>query len=152
MVQDTPAEPGPPLPSAFAEVPDRGEVTGDTPRRTFRFNSMMMSHTINGRTFELARVDERVPINRTEVWSFVNESQLPHPVHVHAGQFRVLARRGGRGRVLPWETGLKDTVLTLPGETVDVAVRFVYPGLFLLHCHNLEHEDMGMMMNFQVVE
>jgi FtsP/CotA-like multicopper oxidase with cupredoxin domain len=152
-VQDTSPEPGHPLPKAFGAVPSRGDVTADTPRRTFRFNSQMMrgmSHTINGRTFELLRVDERVPLNRTEIWSFVNESQLPHPVHVHAGQFRVLARTGGRGRVLPWETGLKDTVLTLPGETVDVAVRFVYPGLYLLHCHNLEHEDMGMMLNFQV--
>jgi FtsP/CotA-like multicopper oxidase with cupredoxin domain len=53
---------------------------------------------------------------------------------------------------MPWETGLKDTVLTLPGEQVDVAVRFFYPGVFLLHCHNLEHEDMGMMINYEVTE
>ncbi|MDH3422834.1 MAG: multicopper oxidase domain-containing protein, partial [Gemmatimonadota bacterium] len=79
------------------------------------------------------------------------ESELPHPVHVHAGQFRVLSRTGGRARVMAWETGLKDTVLTMPGERVDVAVRFVHEGLFLLHCHNLEHEDMNMMLNFEVV-
>jgi FtsP/CotA-like multicopper oxidase with cupredoxin domain len=113
---------------------------------------MMMSHTINGRSFELARVDERVPLGRTEVWTFVNESGLPHPVHVHGGQFRVLSRAGGRARVMSWETGPKDTVLVLPGERVDVALRFVFPGLFLLHCHNLEHEDSGMMLNFEVVE
>ena len=48
--------------------------------------------------------------------------------------------------------GLKDTVLVYPGERVDVGVRFDdYAGLFLLHCHNLEHEDAGMMMNFEVV-
>ena len=76
---------------------------------------------------------------------------LPHPIHVHAGQFRVLSRTGGRNRLMPWEAGLKDTVLTHPGETVNVAVRFDrYPGLFLFHCHNLEHEDMGMMANFRV--
>lgn len=113
---------------------------------------MMMSHTINGLTFEMDRVDERVPRNRAEVWTFVNESELPHPIHVHSGQFRVLSRTGGRARVMPWETGLKDTVLTLPGESVDVAVRFQFPGVFLLHCHNLEHEDSGMMINFEVVE
>jgi len=113
---------------------------------------MMMNHTINGRTFDMVRVDERVRMNQTEVWTFVNESELPHPVHVHGGQFRVLSRTGGRARVMPWETGLKDTVLTLPGERVDAAVRFVYPGIFLLHCHNLEHEDMGMMINYEVVE
>jgi FtsP/CotA-like multicopper oxidase with cupredoxin domain len=152
VVLDGPAETAPPLPSRFAPIP-RPAVGGDTPRRTFRFQSEMMSHTINSRAFDMERIDERVPLGRTEVWSFVNESALPHPVHVHAGQFRVLARTGGRARVMPWETGLKDTVLVLPNERVDVAVRFGrYPGVFLLHCHNLEHEDMGMMLNFEVVD
>jgi len=152
VVQEGPAESGPPLPTRFSEVPSRGDVTADTPRRRFRFNSMMMNHTINGLTFDMERVDARVRRNQTEVWTFVNESELPHPVHVHAGQFRVLSRSGGRNRLMPWETGLKDTVLTLPGEQVDVAVRFFYPGVFLLHCHNLEHEDMGMMTNYEVTE
>jgi FtsP/CotA-like multicopper oxidase with cupredoxin domain len=152
VVQDGPPENGPPLPTRFSEVPSRGEITADTPRRTFRFQSMMMNHTINGLTFDMQRVDARVRRNQTEVWTFANDSELPHPVHVHAGQFRVLSRRGGRSRMMPWETGLKDTVLTLPGEQVDVAVRFFYPGTFLLHCHNLEHEDMGMMTNYEVTE
>ena len=152
VVQDGAPEEGPPLPTRFAEVPSRGDITADTPRRTFRFQSMMMSHTINGLSFDAQRVDARVRRNETEVWTFVNESELPHPVHVHAGQFRVLSRTGGRARLMPWEAGLKDTVLTLPGERVDVAVRFFYPGTFLLHCHNLEHEDMGMMTNYEVVE
>jgi FtsP/CotA-like multicopper oxidase with cupredoxin domain len=152
VVQEGPTESRPPLPTRFSEVPSRGEVTADTPRRTFRFNSMMMNHTINGLTFDMSRVDARVRRNQTEVWTFANDSELPHPVHVHAGQFRVLSRNGGRNRLMPWETGLKDTVLTLPGERVEVAVRFVYPGTFLLHCHNLEHEDMGMMINYEVTE
>jgi FtsP/CotA-like multicopper oxidase with cupredoxin domain len=152
VVREGPAESGPPLPTRFSEVPSRGDVTADTPRRRFRFNSMMMNHTINGLTFDMERVDARVRRNETEVWTFVNESELPHPIHVHAGQFRVLSRSGGRNRLMPWETGLKDTVLTLPGEQVDVAVRFIYPGVFLLHCHNLEHEDMGMMTNYEVTE
>jgi len=107
-------------------------------------------HSINGLQFEMARVDARIPRMETQVWTFVNDGEVPHPVHAHAGQFRPLARRGGRGRLMPWETGLKDTILTMPGEAVDVAVRFYYEGLFLLHCHNLEHEDMDMMINFEV--
>jgi FtsP/CotA-like multicopper oxidase with cupredoxin domain len=152
VVQEGEPEEAPPLPTRFSDVPSRGDITADTPRKTFRFQSMMMSHTINGVTFDMHRVDARVRRNETEVWTFVNESDLPHPVHVHAGQFRVLSRSGGRNRLMPWETGLKDTVLTLPGERVDVAVRFIYPGTFLLHCHNLEHEDMGMMINYEVTE
>jgi len=159
VVQDARPEAGPPLPSRFAPVPDRGELTGDIPRQRFVFQSSMMmmgrtggpTHTINGLQFEVLRVDARIPRMQSQVWTFVNDSELPHPVHVHAGQFRPLSRTGGRGRLMPWETGLKDTVLVMPGESVDVMVRFFYEGLFLLHCHNLEHEDMDMMINFEVV-
>jgi FtsP/CotA-like multicopper oxidase with cupredoxin domain len=70
---------------------------------------------------------------------------------VHATHFRVLERTGGRGQVFPWEAGLKDTVLMWPGEEVKIAVQFTaHRGLFLVHCHNLEHEDMGMMSNLMV--
>jgi FtsP/CotA-like multicopper oxidase with cupredoxin domain len=112
----------------------------------------MMNHLINGRSFGMERVDHRIALGDVEVWRFVNDSGMPHPVHMHAGSFRVLSRSGGRGQVFPWEEGLKDSVMLLPFESVDVAVRFEeYRGLYLLHCHNLEHEDAGMMMNFEVV-
>ena len=119
--------------------------------RTFRFTSQMMNHRINGRSFQMDRVDEVVPFGETEIWAFVNDSPLPHPVHLHATHFRVISRSGGRNQVMPWEAGGKDTVLLYPFETVRVAVRFTaHRGLFLLHCHNLEHEDMGMMANILV--
>jgi FtsP/CotA-like multicopper oxidase with cupredoxin domain len=141
----------PPLAAAFASLPPL-DLTGDTPRRVFEFGSMMMRHTINGRAFAMDRIDFEVPLGESEIWALRNPSALPHPVHVHAGQFRVLSRAGGRGRVLPWERGLKDTVLLMPGEQVEIAVRFPdYRGVYLMHCHNLEHEDAGMMMNFAVV-
>jgi len=155
VVGASPSDPAPPLPARFAPVPGRGDPTGDMPRQTFRFAGTRMgpggtTHTINGLRFGMLRVDARIPRMESQVWTFVNDSQLPHPVHVHAGQFRPLARSGGRGRLLPWETGLKDTILVMPGESVDVMVRFVHEGLYLLHCHNLEHEDMDMMINFEV--
>jgi FtsP/CotA-like multicopper oxidase with cupredoxin domain len=138
------------VPSALPDPggPDPADAARE---RTFRFQSMMMRHTINDREFDMARVDERVPFGETEIWNFVNESGFPHPVHLHATHFRVLSRTGGRARLFPWEAGLKDTVLLFPGETIRVAVRFTRErGLFLLHCHNLEHEDMGMMQNILV--
>jgi FtsP/CotA-like multicopper oxidase with cupredoxin domain len=150
-VGDERAAPAPRLPDRLRD--ERGPVpTADSVRRSFHFESMMMRHTINGRAFDMERVDVEVPLGRTEVWTFVNDTGFAHPVHVHAGQFRVLSRAGGRERLMPWEAGSKDTVLLLPGERVEVAVRFAeYPGLFLLHCHNLEHEDAGMMSNFRVL-
>ena len=120
--------------------------------RSFRFDSMRMQHTINGRSFDMERIDERVPFGTTEQWSFVNDSPFPHPVHMHEVQFRVMDRRGGRARIMPWEHGPKDTVLVLPGEEVTVRATFdSYRGRFLMHCHNVVHEDMGMMLNYEIV-
>ena len=128
-----------------------------------RFHLVMrhMTWTINGRTFRMDQVaaDERVALNSLEVWEFINEGggmgmmggmDMPHPIHLHGMQFQVLQRRGVThdGYV---DEGWKDTVLLMPGERVRLLVRFGdYPGLYLYHCHNLEHEDMGMMRNFRI--
>ncbi len=119
--------------------------------RTFHFRSAMMMHQINGRDFEMDRIDERIPFGSTERWVFVNDGPFPHPVHMHAVQFRITDRTGGRGTLYPWEAGWKDTVLVYPGERVSVVATFnSHRGRFMMHCHNLEHEDHGMMMNFEV--
>jgi len=111
----------------------------------------MMMHSINGHGYDMHKIDVRVPFDETEIWTLVNDDGFAHPVHLHATHFRVLSREGGRGRLMPWEAGLKDTVLLHPEETVRIAVRFTaHRGLFLLHCHNLEHEDVGMMLNVLV--
>ena len=116
--------------------------------RRFVFSSMMMDHTINGMSFDKERADVRARAGAVERWTFVNDGPVPHPVHLHAAQFQVRTRTGGRNTVSPSETGWKDTVLVAPSEVVTVDVHFgPHPGLFLLHCHNLVHEDMGMMLN-----
>lgn len=152
LVGEDEGPPPPRLPERL--VAARGpRPTDDSGRRSFRFESMMMQHSINGRSFQMERVDVEIPLGRTEVWTLINDSGFAHPVHVHAGQFRVVSRSGGRDALMPWERGLKDTVLVLPGERVEIAVRFSeHPGLFLMHCHNLEHEDAGMMANFRVLD
>lgn len=125
------------------------EVSRATRTRIFRFNSAMMQHDINGRAFDMERIDEMVRFGDTEVWTFVNDSPFPHPVHMHEVQFQVIERTGGRGRSMPWELGLKDTVLVHPGERVSVVATFDrYRGRFLMHCHNMVHANMGMMMNY----
>ncbi len=129
--------------------------------RTFRLSARHMSWTINGRTFQMEKVagDEVVKLNSLEVWEFINDGgsghmgrgmSMPHPMHLHGPQFQVIERRVvvHRGYV---DNGWKDTVLLMPGERVKVLVKFEdYSGLFLYHCHNLEHEDMGMMRNYLV--
>ena len=75
---------------------------------------------------------------------------MPHPMHIHGLSFQILGRSGGPGyRFL--DQGWKDSVLVMPGERVAVIMRFTdYKGLYLYHCHNLEHEDLGMMRNFLI--
>ncbi len=111
---------------------------------------MAGTHTINGRIFSMDRVDETVTAGETEIWEFDNSvGGDPHPMHIHGVQFQVIERTGGV--VEAYEKGWKDTVLVKKGEKVKVIMRFPNEkGLFLLHCHNLEHEDDGMMMNFEI--
>ena len=140
----------PPLPATLSNIAAPGVPVRD---RTFTFSSSGGGgmHTINGLSFVMGRVDVQVPLGEVERWIFVNDSDLPHPVHLHGTQFRIVGRSGGRGSVLPYEAGWKDTALLMPLETVDVLVRFTpYRGVFLLHCHNLQHEDAGMMLNVEV--
>ncbi|MEV4245611.1 multicopper oxidase family protein [Streptosporangium canum] len=104
--------------------------------------------TINGRPFRPGSPLARPRLNTTEVWRFT--SDFHHPVHVHLAHFQVLSR-GGRPPA-PTDAGWKDTVDVRPYEVVDVLVRFEgYRGRYMLHCHNLEHEDMAMMADFEVI-
>jgi len=112
---------------------------------------MGMRPTINGKTYDIDTIEFQVEGLSYEVWEFQNqENAMSHPMHIHGRQFRVLSRSGGT--LLPTDKGLKDTVLVGPRETVRVAVQHSdYPGTFLFHCHNLEHEDEGMMQNYTVL-
>ncbi len=102
---------------------------------------------VNGLVFDPARVDAEPRLGAVEVWRFATD--LHHPVHVHLSPFQVLSRNGGPpGR---YDAGWKDTLDLLPSQYADVAVRFDHHrGRYLLHCHNLEHEDMAMMAAFEV--
>ena len=104
--------------------------------------------TINDRVFDPARMDARPRLSSTEVWELT--SGPAHPVHLHLVHFKVLSRNGRRA--LPTDAGWKDTVALTTGERARVIARFSgYRGRYVFHCHNLEHEDMMMMANFEVV-
>ncbi len=84
---------------------------------------------------------------------------MAHPIHLHGQQYQVSSRKMTGPRLDDYATvsegfiteGWKDTVLVMPGEEVEIIKPFQdYKGLFLYHCHNLEHEDLGMMRQFYV--
>ena len=136
------------IPSALSSIP---ALSNPVRTRDFAFGGWP-PHTINGRTYDMSRIDFEVPFGQVERWRFTWEQGATHPVHVHATSFQVQSRTGGRSQVNPWERGWKDTVLVGKRETVEVLLRFEqFRGIYMLHCHNLEHEDQGMMMNFKVV-
>jgi len=142
-----------------ARVPDRlGSVPKlDVPTKvakTWTFDLTQDGHgsywSINGQMFDPQRVDHRVRMGSTERWRLRNTSDMTHYVHLHEEQWQTISRDGQRPP--PWERGYEDTWRLDPGETVEVAARFTdYPGIFMVHCHMLDHEDHGMMAQFEVV-
>src|SRR5262249_14243082 len=108
---------------------------------------------INDRPFDPERVDAEPKLGEFEIWRFVNRGFLSfsmlHPVHTHLVPFQILSRNGGPP--LPHECGWKDTVAVADGEEVEVIMRWSgFRGRYLLHCHNLEHEDHKMMARIDV--
>jgi FtsP/CotA-like multicopper oxidase with cupredoxin domain len=132
-------------------------------RREFKFtndfeltlNLPPVAWDINGKAFDPDRVDAAPRLDSTEIWHFIHpRTMFPgvhvHPVHVHLVQFQILDRNGGPPH--PHETGWKDTVRLAEGDDVHVVARFAgYRGRYVLHCHNLGHEDHYMMARFDVV-
>ncbi|MFI6843698.1 multicopper oxidase family protein [Kitasatospora sp. NPDC050467] len=116
--------------------------------RTFGFRrSRSDGWTINGQPYQPGRALARPALGTTEIWRFFTD--VHHPVHLHLDPFQVLSRN--RADPGPYDAGWKDTVDLRPAESVEVLVRFTdYPGTYMLHCHNLEHEDMAMMADFVV--
>ncbi|MBX7042677.1 MAG: multicopper oxidase domain-containing protein [Ignavibacteria bacterium] len=112
----------------------------------------MNMHKINGLSFEMMRIDWETPLNSLEEWKIVNATNNIHPMHSHEAQFQVYSRNGNTN-LPPVDKGWKDTVLVYPFETVRTLIKFTeYRGIYLYHCHNLEHEDDGMMLNFKIVD
>lgn len=121
-----------------------------------------MIWTLNGRVYVEGEVleDEMVCRDMPIAWQWINSSPIPHPMHIHNCQFQVVERDTtsvpsgystiNQGLV---DGGWKDTVLVWPGERVKVAMTFgPHSGMYMYHCHILEHEDMGMMRNLMIME
>jgi FtsP/CotA-like multicopper oxidase with cupredoxin domain len=106
------------------------------------------------------RVTENPAVGATEQWDIHNNTEDAHPIHLHLVQFKVLDRRlaavdpANPGAVAhsvsPAERGWKDTVIAYPGEVTTVAATFDTEGLYVWHCHILEHEDNEMMRPYCV--
>ena len=152
------------LPAALSEIKPIRTVSAT--QRKIELSMEHMRFLINGRSFKMKEIAFDVKRGSVEIWSINNPAMgMPHPMHIHGFSFQVIERVSspqqvsaigifGKGRVVS-DLGWKDTVLVWPGETVRIAVDFTHnfpdDQTYLLHCHNLEHEDAGMMVNFRVL-
>lgn len=154
------------IPSTLSSMPVTPKAAGKA--RKFRLHIGADGRwLINGYNFhgDMRAIRERVKRGARETWEIRNDMKsMPHPMHLHGFQFRVVERRGSPQQVrrmavtkeglAPQDLGWLDTVLVWPGETVRIAIDFSQPfsgtQRYMFHCHNLEHEDQGMMLNFSV--
>ena len=153
------------VPEVLSRI-DTADAQG-LPTRRFAFDHAKGVWRINGYSYRMTDTAFSVDRGAREIWEFRNAGPaMPHPIHVHGFQYRVLDRSGSPPHVkalaidergLPAaETGWKDSVLLWPGETIRLLMDFEHPHpgdqVYMLQCHNLEHEMHGMMVNFLVAK
>lgn len=141
------------VPSAFSPINYYDPAQAVTSRTfTLTMSGSHPMHKINGLTFDINRVDWETRLYSLEKWRIINQTADYHPMHTHEAQWQILSRNNNTN-LPPSDKGWKDTVNLSPGETVEVLVKFTdHKGLYLFHCHNLEHEDDGMMLNFEIID
>lgn len=154
MILATTAEvPGEPdvIPSLLRPISDLGDP--HTRQRIELSESMgmgmmgagMSRFLINGRSFDMNRVDLTTVQGRVELWDIVNNTSMDHPFHIHGTQFQLVSREAA-GVVTPAPyLAWIDTVNVPARQSATIKVCQTMPGIRMLHCHILEHEDAGMM-------
>ncbi len=136
----------------------------DNPK-TITLSMRHMTALLNDRSYKMndIKADEIIPVNSLQLIEFENDMQgmmsMPHPMHLHGEPFQIIKRELNQGSVSMNKTvnagfvdnGWHDSVLVMPGEKVSLLKPFNdYQGMFMYHCHNLEHEDLGMMRDFRI--
>jgi suppressor of ftsI/bilirubin oxidase len=160
----------PPLPARLSTLPDAPAATDAAPRRVRLDFDERTGFLIDQTPYRPDEIAFSVRRGAREIWEVRNSPiSMPHPMHLHGFGFRVLRRQGTFGPAralanqssgrLPTDLGVKDTVVVWPNETLTLAVDFTLPDdaafrgrqRYMFHCHNLEHEDGGMMRNLAVL-
>jgi FtsP/CotA-like multicopper oxidase with cupredoxin domain len=128
------------------------DLTEVSARRTFVFERKNGVWVVNGKIFNINSIEANPKIGSAEIWTLVNGGGgWAHPVHIHFEEGRILTRNG-----LPppaHEQGRKDVFVLPPDGRMEVFLRFRdFKGKYVMHCHNLPHEDHAMMLRFDIVD
>ncbi|WP_341320136.1 multicopper oxidase domain-containing protein [Solibacillus sp. FSL H8-0523] len=132
------------------DVPD--EIAQQEPTKSITMEGMTENFLLNGQSFDPDRIDLRQKQGVTEIWEIENiitdEGAMAHPFHIHGTQFLVISVNGKTPDASM--QGYKDTITVQPMDKVRIAVRFPEKGIYMFHCHILEHEDVGMMGQIEI--
>jgi spore coat protein A, manganese oxidase len=144
----------------FERLVDQLQPGQSVPTRTFRFERSGNQWKINNKTWDENRVDANPKPGAIEIWNLVNTgSGWLHPVHIHFVDLQIIDRNGRPPK--PYERGWKDVFALDDFETMRVIAKFSGPsdlkpgkipskGKYMMHCHNLVHEDHDMMTQFEI--
>ena len=137
------------VPARLREQPPI-DLTQVTRRRWWDFDKNNSMWAVNSQLFDVETPAARIPKGSTEIWTLQGHGSWFHPIHIHMEEFRILSRNGKPPP--PHERGRKDVVALAPDERVEVLIKFRdFTGKYVMHCHNLSHEDHAMMVRFDVV-
>lgn len=145
-----------PLPARLGRIDDLGRPMA---KKRVVFSEQMsmaggrhsMKFLVNGKQFDMQRIDLVSRVNQVELWEIANEADMDHPFHIHGTQFQLIEREVD-GKVTPEPyRAWRDTVNLRPGETVRIKLVQRFKGIRMFHCHILEHEGAGMMGQLKVV-
>lgn len=134
-------------PIADDEITGRRTLTLEVATVEGQYQDLLFE--IDGRGFDHDRIDQRVRLGAVEEWTFVNRTGFPHPMHIHVNPFQVIAVNGAPVDDRMW----LDTAIVPANGSLTMRTRFqTYTGTFVLHCHILPHEDLGMMQIVSIEE
>jgi FtsP/CotA-like multicopper oxidase with cupredoxin domain len=139
------------VPLSLRQMPVMDLATAQQHQRTFIFERKNGAWSINGNYFDGEFPTYTVKQGQPEIWTLKNGGGgWVHPIHIHLEESRILLRNGGLPG--PEDQGRHDVILLAPGEEVKIYIRFrTFLGKYVMHCHNLLHEDHAMMLRFDVV-
>jgi FtsP/CotA-like multicopper oxidase with cupredoxin domain len=136
------------VPSVLRPLPPI-DLTAVKQQRVFRFKRENGVWLVNDQVFDPEKAAFKVKRGTAEIWDLGGTGGWHHPVHIHVEEGRILSR-GGKAPA-PVEAGRKDVYVLHPEQSVKVWMQFRdFTGKYMMHCHNLIHEDHSMMLRFDV--
>lgn len=140
------------LPDRLRTIAALPAPSGPVAHKKLNLTGVLSNVSINGRPFDMNRIDYTSKKGAVEEWTITNQSDMTHPLHIHGGQFQVVRATDSNGRdITPPYRAWRDTVSVAPGEILIFRMKQEFVGRRMIHCHILEHEDKGMMTVINVI-